>query len=98
MERKFSPERGVLSVSIVCPVGHEFEAADFFEELGLSLSSSFEETTRILKTQDGTILRSTGFEFTGYINTSMLASLIQGLSQRKIAGYSRETQIVSTYR
>lgn len=95
MERKYGKEQGIVPVSFICPVGREFDAADVFEQLGLSLSSNFQETTRTLRTQDGTILQTRGFEFTGHIDERHLTSLIKSLSEKRIAGYSRETQIVA---
>lgn len=95
MEKKLRKEAGVISVSFICPVGREFDASDLFEELGVSLASNFQETTRTLRTQDGTILQTKGFEFAGQIDEKYLIPLIKLLAEQKIAGHSRETQIVS---
>ncbi len=85
-----------LSFSFICPKGKENEVIELFKDkqLGL-LNTNFEKDVRHWINQEtGKITSVSGFKISGLTDTEGVVKITKVLSERKIASYSRETQIL----
>lgn len=86
----------LITVSFYCVLGKEFDTVEVLEESGITgIHSDFSESGRQI-ISGGKLIEQKGILFSGVINESEFPKLITALSGKKIAGYSRETQIIQT--
>lgn len=94
-ERETNPNTPLL-FSFICPKGREGEVMGLFEESNLGvLNSEFTEGKRNWINPDTwKITVVSGYEFSGFTTSGSIKRIITSLSERKIAAYSRETQVI----
>jgi hypothetical protein len=82
-----------MFVSFLCPMGREFETLELLEDLGIKgVSTKLVKETRVFA---GSGKTNTGYEFSGITEGREFITLMETLAAKKIAGYSRETQVIS---
>ena len=92
-KNKFS---GIFSFSFICPKGKEGEAIELFREkkLGLLSPDYYEYTRNWVDRDSGKITEVKGYNFSGVTDLDGMVKIIKEFSKRKIASYSRETQVL----
>ena len=95
IEREENPNTP-LTFSFICPKGREGEVIELFEGSNLGrLNSEFGEGERKwVNPGTGEITVVSGYEFEGFTTAGSIIRIIHSLSERKIAAYSRETQVI----
>lgn len=85
-----------IHFSFICPRGREIEATRLFTEkkLGILNPKFHEYILRWLDPITGKVVVVDGYKFSGLTTIENIKSIISSLSEREIAGFSKETQIL----
>ena len=95
IEREVNPDTPLV-FSFICPKGREEEVIELFEgsDLGTLNGEFTEGKRRLVNSETGEILEVSGYQFDGFTTAGSIDRIIHSLSERKIAAYSRETQVI----
>ena len=94
IEKEINPN-ALFTFSFICPKGRESEVIETFlkSNLGLITGSVTNKENNWLDTGTGTFTTISGTRFDGITTNEGVKNIVNSLSEKKIAAYSRQTQV-----
>lgn len=92
-DKKYGKDEFVF-MSFTCPRKRIFEARKILDDLELENVVAVTEVTNIFAFRNENVKTVEGIEFRGTVKMSDFKKALKALEKNKIAGYSRETQIM----